>query len=357
MSTFPPDRQHSARPGPAGIDPAPIVREMNSPTSPRRSPRWIAAGVFAVTLALVPALAACGSSSPKAVDCSSGSSATTDSTEALKPADIRTKSLSAIKVTGDFGSKPTVSFDTAFVGETEEHIVLIPGTGDEIKAGQRVTVDYVATDGSDGCELDTTYGKTSQRIILDQKSLLTPVYDAMIGQKVGARVLVSADLTADQGTWIIFVFDIIGAQDVPTSATGTPVTPPAGLPVITIVDGVPTITAPTGTAPTSLITQVLIKGDGPAITAGQTVLMQYTGMIWASGKVFDSSWGSGAVDFPVGAGQVIPGFDEGLVGQTIGSRILLVIPPGKGYGTDGNTQAGIAGTDTLIFVVDLLLAS
>ena len=113
---------------------------MNSPTSPRRSPRWIAAGVFAVTLALVPALVACGSSSPKAVDCSSKSSATTDSTEALKPADTRTKSLSAVKATGDFGSKPTVSFDTAFVGETEEHIVLIPGTGDEIKAGQVVCI-------------------------------------------------------------------------------------------------------------------------------------------------------------------------------------------------------------------------
>ena len=347
MSTFPSHRQHLAGSGPTATDPAPMVREMNSPKSPRRSPRWIAAGVFALTLALVPALVACGSSSKKSSDSSTSSSIP----------DARTKSLDKVKVSGDFGSKPTVEFATAFVGDSEEHIVLIPGTGAEIKAGQRVTADYVATSGNDGSELDTTYGKTPQNIVLDQKSLLTPVYDAMIGQKVGARVLVSADLTADQGTWIIFVFDIIGAQDVPASATGTPVTPPAGLPVITIVDGVPTITAPTGTAPTGLVTQVLIKGDGPAITAGQTVLMQYTGMIWASGKVFDSSWGSGAVDFPVGAGQVIPGFDEGLVGQTIGSRILLVIPPDKGYGTDGNTQAGIAGTDTLIFVVDLLLAS
>ncbi len=67
--------------------------------------------------------------------------------------------------------------------------------------------------------------------------------------------------------------------------------------------------------------------------------------------------GHRAVDFPVGVGQVIPGFDEGLVGQTIGSRILLVIPPEKGYGAEGNQQAGIAGTDTLIFVIDLLLAS
>ncbi len=325
----------------------PSVRPMNFIASPRRSPRWIAAGVFAVTLALVPALVACGSSSKKS----------TDSSTSTTIPDVHTKSLDKVKVTGDVGSKPTVTFDTAFASDVEEHIVLVPGTGDDIKEGQRVTADYVAISGNDGSELDTTYGKTPQRIVLDHNSLLAPVYDAMIGQKVGARVLVSADLTSAQGTWIIFVFDITGVENVPASANGTPVTPAAGLPVVTIVNGVPTITAPTGTAPTGLIAQVLIKGDGPAITAGQTVLMQYTGMIWASGKVFDSSWGSGAVDFPVGAGQVIPGFDEGLVGQTIGSRILLVIPPDKGYGTDGNTQAGIAGTDTLVFVVDLLLAS
>jgi peptidylprolyl isomerase len=82
--------------------------------------------------------------------------------------------------------------------------------------------------------------------------------------------------------------------------------------------------------------------------------MQYTGIVWASGTVFDSSWTSGSVDFPVGSGQVIAGFDEGLVGQTVGSRVLIAIPPDKGYGAEGNSQAGIAGTDTLVFVVDIL---
>jgi len=319
---------------------------MHFSLSPRRASRVFAAGVFAATLALVPALVACGSSSKSS-----------DSSTSSTTPDVHTKSLSNVKVTGDVGSKPTVKFETAFVGDTEEHVVLVPGTGAEIKAGQRVTADYVAISGNDGSELDSTYGKTPQHIILDQQSLLASVYDAMVGQKVGARVLVSADVTAQQGTWILFVFDITATEDVPTSASGTPVTPPAGLPVVTVVNGVPTITPPTGDAPTSLVSQVLIKGNGPAITAGQTVLMQYTGMIWATGKVFDSSWGGAPIDFPVGVGQVIPGFDEGLVGQTIGSRILLVIPPDKGYGSDGNAQAGISGTDTLIFVVDLLLAS
>ncbi len=59
-------------------------------------------------------------------------------------------------------------------------------------------------------------------------------------------------------------------------------------------------------------------------------------------------------DFVIGNGQVIAGWDEGLVGQTVGSQVLLVVPPDKGYGTAGNTDAGIKGTDTLVFVVDIL---
>lgn len=319
---------------------------MTSTHSPRFAPRWIAAGIFVATLALAPVLSACGSSSK-----------TDDSTTSSTLPEARTKALSGVTVTGDVGAKPTVTFETAFIGTTEENLVLVPGTGAEIKAGQRVTVNYIATSGNDGKELDSTYGATPQRIVLDKNSLLAPVYNAIVGQKVGARILVSADVAESQGTWILFVFDIISTEDVPTSASGTPVTPPVGLPIVTIENGVPTITPPTGSAPTTLIAQVLIKGDGPVITAGQTVLMQYTGMIWATGKVFDSSWASGAVEFPVGVGQVIPGFDEGLVGQTVGSRVLLVIPPEKGYGPDGNAQAGIAGTDTLIFIVDLLIAN
>ena len=290
-----------------------------------------------------------------ATACGGSSSASGDSsTSSTNPP--RTRKLADIKVSGEVGTKPTVTFETAFVGDAEDHLILIPGTGAEIKAGQRVSVDYVAINGNDGTELDATYGVGRQNIILDEKSLLKPVYEALVGQRVGVRALVSADITDRLGAWSIFVFDVVSATDVPTSASGTPVTPDPSLPVVTVQNGVPTIATPSGTAPSSLVAQVLIKGDGPAITAGQTVLMQYTGLIWATGKVFDSSWASGAVEFPVGTGQVITGFDEGLVGQTIGSRVLLVIPPDKGYGSEGNPQAGIGGTDTLVFVIDLLAA-
>jgi len=239
---------------------------MISTSSPRRASRWIAIGVLA--LALLPALTACGSSSKSS-----------DSATSSTLPDARTKALSGVTVAGEGGSKPTVTFAAAFVGDSEENLVVVPGTGAEVKAGQRVSVNYIAISGNDGKELDSTFGATPQGIILDKNSLLAPVYNALVGQKVGARVLVSANVTETQGTWILFVFDILGTEDVPTSASGTPVTPPAGLPTVTVENGIPTITPPTGNPPTALISQVLIKGNGPVITAGQTVLMQYTGMI------------------------------------------------------------------------------
>jgi len=113
------------------------------------------------------------------------------------------------------------------------------------------------------------------------------------------------------------------------------------------------------TPPTTLVHKTLIKGTGPVVSKGETVVAQYTGVNWRTGQVFDSSWQrSLPYSFKIGASpsQVIPGWDQGLVGQTVGSRVLLVIPPSGAYGTAGQAQAGIKGTDTLVFVVDIISA-
>ena len=120
---------------------------------------------------------------------------------------------------------------------------------------------------------------------------------------------------------------------------------------------VPTIKMPKGNPPTNLTTQILIKGTGPTVAQGDTVVVQYVGAIWRNGYVFDSSWKrSQPFGFTIGASpsQVILGWDKGLVGQTVGSRVMLVIPPADGYGKTGSPQAHIKGTDTLVFVVDIL---
>jgi peptidylprolyl isomerase len=93
------------------------------------------------------------------------------------------------------------------------------------------------------------------------------------------------------------------------------------------------------------------------VAAGQTVVVQYVGAIWRNGYQFDSSWKrKQPFGFTIGASpsQVIAGWDKGLVGQTVGSRVMLVIPPADGYGKTGSPQAHIKGTDTLVFAVDIL---
>lgn len=117
----------------------------------------------------------------------------------------------------------------------------------------------------------------------------------------------------------------------------------------------PTITHKEGEPDKALVTEVLSEGKGAEVKKGELLVANYIGQIWRDGKVFDNSYDRGApAAFPIGVGKVVTGWDEALVGKKIGSRVLLSIPPDKGYKEAGNKDAGITGTDTLIFVVDIV---
>jgi peptidylprolyl isomerase len=129
----------------------------------------------------------------------------------------------------------------------------------------------------------------------------------------------------------------------------------AGVKVTEVFGKKPTVTHRDGAPDASLVTEVLSQGNGPEVKKGELLTANYLGQIWRDGKVFDNSYDRGAPSsFPIGVGGVISGWDEGLVGKKIGSRVLLSIPADKGYKAQGNEQAGIKGDDTLIFVVDLI---
>jgi len=116
----------------------------------------------------------------------------------------------------------------------------------------------------------------------------------------------------------------------------------------------PELTFPGSAAPEGLQVQVLEQGSGDTVQAGDTIVVNYLGQTWG-GHVFDNSYDRGdTISFPIGMGVVIGGWDDGLVGQQIGSRVMLSIPPEHGYGPRGVPQAGIKGTDTLVFVVDVV---
>jgi peptidylprolyl isomerase len=116
----------------------------------------------------------------------------------------------------------------------------------------------------------------------------------------------------------------------------------------------PTLDFPASDAPADLQVVVLERGTGDLVEAGQDIEVHYLGQTW-NGRVFDTSYDRGeSISFPIGVGAVIAGWDEGLVGQQVGSRVLLSIPAHLGYGDRGVPQAGIRGGDTLVFVVDIL---
>jgi peptidylprolyl isomerase len=226
--------------------------------------------------------------------------------------------------------------------------------------GQSMSVHYLMVSGDDGSMLTSTWETGAPTpLTVGDPSVIGALNDVLKDQRVGVRIVVAAPSTAATAdvaasAAMIMVLEVLDARDVPTRASGEAVEPPAGLPVVTLAeDGEPAITIPADAQePTELVTQTLIKGDGAVIEAGQNIIVHYNGWLW-DGTLFDSSWEAGqTMATPIGAGELIPGWDQGLVGQTIGSQVLLVVPPELGYGVDGYNE--IPPNATLIFVVDLL---
>ena len=269
------------------------------------------------------------------------------------------------------GTKPTLSFDSPFATDKSDRKVLREGSGEELTADTKVTVDYVGINGKNGTEFDTSFGAKPITVSLGGEQLIPGLKNGLVGLKVGARALLSIapkdgygpqggipteGITEDDS--LLFVVDVREIRRALPEATGTPVAPVAGQPTVQVdpASRKTSITLPAGDPPTELVAQPLIVGSGPLTATGSTITVHYTGVKWPGGEQFDSSWTSpsGPTDVVLGASRVIPAWDEALVGRTVGSRILLVVPPEKGYGAEGNSQAGIAPTDTLVFAVDIL---
>jgi peptidylprolyl isomerase len=117
----------------------------------------------------------------------------------------------------------------------------------------------------------------------------------------------------------------------------------------------PEIPRPAGSPPRRLQTEDIVRGKGPAAKPGDTVTVHYAGVTFSTGQEFDASWNRGQpFSLPLGAGRVIPGWDEGIVGMKVGGRRILTIPPEMAYGSQGTPDGSIGPNETLVFVVDML---
>jgi peptidylprolyl isomerase len=143
-----------------------------------------------------------------------------------------------------------------------------------------------------------------------------------------------------------------------TTTTATTTTASVATPTSGPLSKEPTIKLPTGSAPKKLKSTDLIKGTGTAAADGDTLYVNYVGELYKTGKVFDASWKDTpgkTFSFVLGQGQVIAGWDQGLVGMKAGGRRELIIPPSLAYKNE--KQAAIPPNSTLIFVVDLVKVS
>ncbi|WP_067973090.1 FKBP-type peptidyl-prolyl cis-trans isomerase [Nocardiopsis trehalosi] len=275
-------------------------------------------------------------------------------------------------VTGEVGEEPKVEFpDIAPPDEQISGVVSEGGGEDElVRADDMILaniVDYQWTAEGEAEKTTSTYD-TGAPVLLELGQMNEELSADLVDQPVGSRVVYvfpgqdAAEAEAmgqpspQPGSTVSIVDiqsrygrgDVVpGEQTTDGGEDGMPTAADAGR-------DRPDIQIPDSDAPDELRTVELIEGSGPEVEAEQQLVVQYTGVTWSDGEVFDSTWdrGGAPATFPIGVGQVIQGWDEGLVGQKVGSRVMLAIPEDLAYGENAAESGSPEGP--LVFVVDIL---
>jgi len=305
----------------------------------RTRPIALLSTVAAATLLL----AGCGSSTPEATETPDAS------TDLCSVAAASGDASDGVTVDGTFGEVSTATFETGQTVDELQRTVVSEGDGDEIADGDYVAYALSAFDAATGDRLGDA-GYTDGELLPAQITADASLAQVMGCATVGTRLSVAFP-TSEQAAAQFYIIDVLGVT--PTAAWGTEQEPVDGMPTVELADdGEPSVEIPDADAPTELQVSVLKEGDGMAVSAGDTTLLQYTGVNWDTGEVFDSSWKNGA-PISIDGNTYVEGFIQALEGQKVGSQVLVVIPPALGYGEAGSSEHELAG-QTLVFVIDIL---
>jgi len=265
----------------------------------------------------------------------------------------------AVEVTGDFGAAISLTVPETKGVSGVQRTVAIQGDGEAPESGVTIDVQISLFSGNTGGTINSL--RTNFRT--SDNTLPTPVRAGIECLPVGSRSvtvfpagdLFSASQLAEANLQVtepvVMVADILGADEVPTVYpwdTGLPTVVPG-------VDGVPTISLGDASRPAGIHVAVIKQGDGMVIAATDTVEVNYLGVEWTSGKVFDGNFGSEPAEFFLA--NVIEGFRLGLVGQKVGSEVLVSIPAKFAYGESSASSSNpLAGQD-LLFLIRVLGAT
>jgi peptidylprolyl isomerase len=266
----------------------------------------------------------------------------------------------AVTVSGDLGASPVVTAQGPFEVDRVERTVLLAGDGDPIVTGDLVEVTITMLNATSG---DRAPGTAEARVLVQegaaQPGLLATILCATPGSRI-VGVVPAEDAFGSAGQPelaigpdddLILVVDLLAR--VPLQADGVPVPLPEGFPDVGLefdAAGRPTVTIPAVDPPASLLSASLLDGAGPVVGRNDEFLVQFQGVNWRTGEVFDETWG----DAPRSLLELLPGVDAAIVGRAVGSRVVVIVPPADGFGTAGAPSWGIAETDTVVYVVDIL---
>ncbi|MFG2448156.1 FKBP-type peptidyl-prolyl cis-trans isomerase [Streptomyces sp. M41(2017)] len=324
--------------------------------------------LIAVPAGLV-TLAGCGDDDKSDTAKSSSSPSPSASASAPPPPKIVDGPLPAITAGTKFGEKPTVAKGSGDPSKDLAVKTVIAGGGKTVAENDYIQANYLGQVWSTAKVFDNSYDRKTPLVIqLAQGGIIDGWRYGLVGKKAGSRVEMSVPPTWGYGTQgnaqagikgtdtLVFVVDIENTFNSKSSAKGKDVPQSdAALPKVgTNTDGkAPSIDVPKTDAPTKLVAEYVIEGDGETVAADSSVLVQYKGVLWDGGKEFDSTYSRGQLT-SFSLQQVVKGWAQGLTGKKVGSRVLIVIPPKLGYGDKPPAGSGIKKDSTLVFSVDIL---
>ncbi|MFI6014412.1 FKBP-type peptidyl-prolyl cis-trans isomerase [Streptomyces sp. NPDC051243] len=312
-------------------------------------------------------LAACGDDKDDSSKASE--SASPSAPQAAPSPKIVDGPVPAITAGTKFGQKPTVAKGSGDPSKDLAVKTVIAGGGKVVAENDYIQAHYLGQVWDTAKVFANSYdAKTTALVPLAQGQIYEGWRYGLVGKKVGSRVEMAVPPTWGYGEegnaqagikgtdTLVFVVDVQDTFSTKSSAKGTEVAQDnVDLPKVgTNTDGkAPSIEIPKTDPPKKLVANYVIEGDGDELTAQNTVLVQYKGVQWDTGKEFDSTYANKQLT-SFSLQQVVKGWSQGLTGKKVGSRVLIVIPPELGYGDNPPQGSGIAKGATLVFSVDIL---
>lgn len=324
----------------------------------------------ATTILLAAALTACGAPAATPTPSVPTTAATPEASETATPTPTPTptpvpvsNTIDAITVSGAAGAAPEVTIPTPFAIDQTRTRTLTPGSGPEASGTSIVEVNYVGINARTGATFDSSYDR-GQAAMFSLEQVVPGFTKGLTGTKPGQRILIvmpgvdGYDSGGGQpksgievGDTLVFVVDVIAVSLSGPQGQTTGAQVP-----VTVGDeaGKPTVTIPAGaTPPAELVATPLVKGAQRGVGPQDFVLVHYRAWSWKTGKLIEDRFDapdSGAI------AETIPAWQKGVVGQPIGSRVLIVAPPSDAY-PNGSQNPPVEAGDTVVYVVDILFSS